>query len=522
MRNHCHSFEPQRTQRTQRTPTTIGVVLLCVLCVLCGSIPAAAQPRPVDKAALAQLDAYVAKAVKDWHAPGLAIAVVKDDSVVFAKGYGVRELGKPDAVDVGTRFAIGSTTKAMTVAALGMLVDEGKLKWDDPVTKYLPDFRLSDPWVTQQITVRDLLTHRTGLGNADLLWAGADYSTAEIIRRVRYLPLAYSPRSQFIYQNIMYAAAGQVVEAVAGMPWEQFLRTRIFTPLGMSATVPLLADLAEQPNVASPHAEIDDTMRVIQNRTVDPVKAAGSVWSSVGDMSKWMKFILDSGRVGDRRLLKAATVKEMLTPQMVADKEYPTFDAVHSHFFDYGLGFFLQDYAGQAIAMHTGSIDGMCAIIGLIPDKRLGVYVLENADHVELRHALMYQVFDMYLGNTGHDWSAELRKLYDSLSTQAKAAQQRAESQHATGTHPSLALDRYAGTYHSDAYGDVRVTQNGEVLHVSFGRAYDGDLSHWQYDTFRARWADRRSGRGTLVFVPDGTGGVGALKAFGATFTKAK
>ena len=162
-----------------------------------------------------------------------------------------------------------------------MLVDEGKLKWDDPVTKYLPDFRLSDPWVTQQITVRDLLTHRTGLGNADLLWAGADYPTAEIIRRVRYLPLAYSLRSQFVYQNIMYAAAGQVVEAVSGMPWERFLRTRIFTPLGMNATVPLLADLAEQPNVASPHAEIDDTMRVITNRTVDPVKAAGSVWSSL-------------------------------------------------------------------------------------------------------------------------------------------------------------------------------------------------------------------------------------------------
>ena len=508
------SFEPGR--RLLRA--------LCVLCVLCGSIPAAAQPRPVDKAALARLDAYIAKAVKDWNAPGLAIAIVKDDSVVFAKGYGVRELGKPDPVDAGTRFAIGSTTKAMTVAALGMLVDEGKLKWDDPVTKYLPDFRLSDPWVTSQITVRDLLTHRTGLGNADLLWAGADYSTAEIIRRVRYLPLAYSPRSQFVYQNIMYAAAGQVVEAVSGMPWEQFLRARLFTPLGMSATVPLLADLAGQPNVASPHAEVDDTMRVIQNRTVDPVKAAGSVWSSVTDMSKWMKFILDSGRVngGSQRLLNAATVKEMLTPQMIADKEYPTFDAVHSHFFDYGLGFFLQDYAGQAIAMHTGSIDGMCAIIGLIPDKRLGVYVLENADHVELRHALMYQVFDMYLGNTGHDWSAELHKLYDGLTAQAKAAQQRAESQHVTGTHPSLALDRYVGTYHSDAYGDVHVTQRGDTLHAAFGHAYDGDLAHWQYETFRARWGDRRSGRGTLVFVPDGTGGVSALKAFGATFAKSK
>src|SRR5438067_5359119 len=193
------SFLPQRTQRNAEETKDNWFVFLCVLCVLCGSRSLGAQPKPVDRAALDRFDAYVAKAVRDWKAPGLAIAIVKDDSVVFIKGYGLRELGKPDPVDAGTRFAIGSTTKAMTVAALGMLVDEGKLRWDDPVTKYLPDFRLSDPYVTQQLTVRDLLTHRAGLGNADLLWAGADYSTAEIVKRIRTLPLAYSMRSRFIY-----------------------------------------------------------------------------------------------------------------------------------------------------------------------------------------------------------------------------------------------------------------------------------------------------------------------------------
>jgi CubicO group peptidase (beta-lactamase class C family) len=542
MKTFGRSFEPQRAQSApgadgrhpgeirdraanavpRSIPAFAGMttrLLLCALCVLCGSIaePLSAQARkPLDG-----FDAYVAKAVKDWKVPGLAIAVVKDDSLVFAKGYGVREIGKPDPVDANTRFAIGSTTKAMTVAALGMLVDEGKLKWDDKVTKYVPDFELSDPWVTRELTVRDLLTHRAGLGNADLLWAGADYPDSAIFRRVRYLPLAYSMRSGFIYQNIMYALAGEVVHRVSGMPWEQFLRTRIFAPLGMNATEPLLASLAGQPNVATPHAEIDDTMRVVKNRTVDPVKAAGSVWSSVNDMSKWMRFILDSGRANGKQLLATSTVHEILSPQTIADRGlYPALDLSKPHFFLYGLGWFLQDYDGQAVAMHTGSIDGMSAIIALIPDKKLGVYVLANGDHAELRHALMYTVFDRYSGSSAHDWSKELLAYFDKQEADAREAQKKAEARHVTDTHPSLPIARYVGTYSNPTYGDVVITATGDTLHAHFGSAYDGSLSHWQYDTFRAQWADRRNSRSMLVFQPDGTGGVASLKAFGATFAR--
>jgi CubicO group peptidase (beta-lactamase class C family) len=481
------------------------------------AVPAAAQTTAQRVAAL---DAYVAKAVKDWHAPGLAIAVVKDDSVIFAKGYGVRELGKPDPVDAGTRFAIGSTTKAMTVVALGMLVDEGRLRWDDPVTKHLPEFRLSDPYVTREITIRDLLTHRAGLGNADLLWADGEYSTAEIVRRVGFLPLAYSMRSGWVYQNIMYAVAGQVVERVSGMPWETFLRTRIFQPLGMTATEPLLSGLAGQPNVASPHAEEGDTMRLTQNRSVDPVKAAGSVWSSVGDMARWTRFILDSGRVGGRRLLKEATFREMLTPQTIADPAiYETFALIKPHFITYGLGWFLHDYRGQAVAMHTGSINGMSAIIGLIPDQRLGVYVLANGDHVELRHALMLEVFDRFTGQPPQNWSARLLTLYGGLREQAVAAQRQAEQRRATDTHPSLPLARYAGTYESPTYGRVVVTEQGGALRLQFGKRI-GDLSHWQYDTFQSRWTDAALSRSLVVFDPDGAGNVSGVRAFGATFTR--
>ncbi|MGH7534606.1 MAG: serine hydrolase domain-containing protein, partial [Gemmatimonadales bacterium] len=219
-------------------------------------------------------DGYVAKAVKDWGAVGLAVSVVKDGKTIFAKGYGVRQLGQPAPVDSDTRFAIGSTTKAITAAAIGMLVDEGKLGWDDPVTKYLPEFELGDPYVTRELTVRDLLTHRAGLANGDVLWYRTDNSPAEVLRRARFIPTAYSIRSSFIYQNVMYAAAGAVIAAASGMPWERFVETRLFQPLGMANTVPTLARTTGQPNVATPHQRVGGAARVITNASVDPVAAA--------------------------------------------------------------------------------------------------------------------------------------------------------------------------------------------------------------------------------------------------------
>ncbi|HVE77325.1 MAG TPA: serine hydrolase domain-containing protein, partial [Gemmatimonadaceae bacterium] len=293
-----------------------------LLLVLALAAPSAAaqQPRRASPTApAASLDEYVARGVRDWEVPGLALAVVKGDSVVFLAGYGVREQGRRDRVDGHTLFAVGSTTKAMTAAALGMLADEGKLRWDDPVADHLPWFRVADPYVTRELTVRDLLTHRAGLGNADLLWAGSDYSTRQILARVRHARPAYSLRSSFIYQNIMYAAAGEVVAQTAGMSWADFVRTRLFEPLGMRRTLPTAAALARQENVASPHLRIDDTIRVITNRSVDAIPAAGAVWSSAHDMARWLRFVLDSGRAdgraGGRTLLKPATVGDLLSPQ---------------------------------------------------------------------------------------------------------------------------------------------------------------------------------------------------------------
>lgn len=460
-------------------------------------------------------DQYVAAGVRQWQVPGLAVAVVKDDSLVFARGYGVRELGKPDRVDEHTLFAIGSTTKAMTALSLLMLAEEGKVRLDNPALQYLPTLRLYSEAMTREITVRDLLTHHTGLPGSDLLWSNGDYDVQEIMRRMRYLKPVSSFRAAYNYQNVQYAMAGEVIRAASGQSWAEFLQGRIFSPLGMRETLPTLQGTKGWPNVATPHLVIDDTIRVIENRPVDPVAPAGAVWSSVSDMSKWMRFVLDSGRVGGRGLVKISSVADWLSPQAVVPPAsfYPTARLSRPHQINYGLGWFLHDYRGLSVAMHTGSIDGMIAIIGLVPDQRLGVYVLANLDHAELRHALMYRVFDMYAGGALRDWSSELKQLYDGLTQQGKAAEVAARSARVLGTKPALPNGAYVGVYVDSLYGTFAVENNAGTLVARVGKSMRGTMSHWHYETFEVIWDDRRAGRSFITFSAGSDGKVSDVTA---------
>ncbi len=498
---------------SRRVLQATGMLAITLLVVA----PAAAQP-----AALAGFDDGVAKGVHDWQVPGLAVAIVKDGEVVFSKGYGVRELGKPAAVDAHTLFAVGSTTKAMTAALIGMLVDDKKLSWDDPVVKHLPWFQLSDPYLTREITVRDLLTHRAGLGNADYLWYGQETEPREILRRVRLLTPAYSLRSSFIYQNVMYAAAGAVIEAVTGQSWEDVMRTRLFEPLGMSETIATAATLARQPNVAMPHDTIDGKVRTIENASVGGVAPAGSVWSSVHDMAKWTTLLLNNGKVGDRVILKPETVEELFKPQTMVTKDgfYPTARLTKPKWTTYGLGWFQQDYRGRAVDYHTGSIDGMVAIHGLLRDARVGVVVLANRDHAELRHAIMLNVMDRFIGGASRDWSAELQTLYGDLRKQAEAEEKKVEAKRVAGTSPTLPLTRYAGTYSDPLRGDVVVTLEGDRLRARYGSAFIGTLEHWNYDTFRAKWDAAWRGTTLATFVLDASGQPSRLEVMGAGFAR--
>jgi CubicO group peptidase (beta-lactamase class C family) len=472
--------------------------------------------------ALAGFDAFAAKAVEDWRVPGLAVAVVKDGEVVFSKGYGVRELGKPAPVDEHTLFAVGSTTKAMTAALAGMLVDEKKLGWDDPLVKHLPWFQLSDRYLTREITVRDLLTHRAGLGGADYLWYGQTTEPREILRRVRLLPPAYSLRSSFIYQNVMYAAAGAVIEAVSGQSWEQMMRVRLFEPLGMRETIATAASLAEKSNVAVPHDAVDGEVLPIENASVAGVAPAGSIWSSVHDMAKWTSLLLNNGKVGGRALLKQETVEELFKPQTLVTAEgfYPTARLTKPKWTTYGLGWFQQDYRGRAVDFHTGSIDGMVAIHGLLRDARVGVLVLANRDHAELRHAIMLSVFDHFIGDSGRDWSAELQTLYGNLRKAAEAERKKIEERRIGGTSPTLPLGRYAGTYRDPLHGDVIITLERDRLHARYGDGYVGALEHWHYDTFRARWNAKWRGTALATFAIDASGQPAWLEVLRARFAR--
>lgn len=470
-------------------------------------------------AAAAEFDAgafhrLVERAARDWNATGLAVAVVRSEELLFARGYGARELGQSDPVDADTLFSIGSTTKAMTAAALGILVDEGKLGWDDPVRRHIPEFEVKDPWISREMTVRDLLTHRGGLPNTDVFWYGRDPGMAEMLTRLRAVEPAYSMRAGYAYQNVMYATAGEVIRRVSGMPWHDFVATRIFGPLGMERTVPLLALTRTRSNVASPHHIVDGETVVIENASVDAVAAAGSVWSSVREMSRWLRMLLADGLAADgARILSEAVVEEMFRPQALVDRAqfYPTATVTRPKWITYGLGWFQQDYRGHALDFHTGSIDGMIAIAGLIRDEDIGVVVLGNRDHVEVRHAILFSALDALLGpdpdEPPRDWSAELRTLYDGLAEAQLEAVAKRRATRVEGTQPSLDPARYAGTWEHPIGGSVVVTasENGD-LRLFLGPGLQGPLSHWHFDTFEVRWDARWRGEALVTFHLDSLG----------------
>ena len=477
------------------------------------SSPARAQQgaeaqAPTD-ARLVGLDAYIEKAMKDWEVPGLALAIVKNDSVIYARGYGVRELGKPDPVTTRTIFAVGSTSKAFTAALMAMLVDSGKVKWDDHVTQYLPWFQLYDPYATREITIRDLLTHRSGLSRGDLLWFASPLSRDSVVRAVRNLKPSWSFRSHFGYQNIMFVTAGQLEAAVAGENWDHLVRQRIFEPLGMSASVTSIHDLPRGGDVATPHEKVEDKVVPIAWRDIDNVGPAGSINSNVLDYARWVRFQLDDGVLpGGKRLISRAAMREMHSPQMLipiteeAEKLDPW-----SHFSAYGFGWFLLDYRGSEIIHHGGNIDGFSAEVDLVPEQKLGIVILTNMNGTALRDALPYAIYDRFLGvKDGKDWSAAYLEQRKKMLARADSMKARVEAAHVKGTKPSLTLDKYAGLYADTLYGSLTVSLEKDHLVVTRNASFVADLEHWDYDNFRAVWRDHTLGKQFFTFQVDPMG----------------
>lgn len=470
-------------------------------------------------------DRYAEAARNEWGVPGMSIAIVKDGNVLLSKGYGVRELGKNELVDASTLFGAMSTTKAMTAVTMAMLVDEGKVAWDDKVVRHLPDFRVADPYITAELRIRDLFTHNGGIGNTDFLWAWTpDLATSEIIKRMQLARPTYGFRGGYNYQNVMYMIAGQVIEKLSGMPWERYVTERLFRPLGMNNTFANYDLSKSYQNRSTAHYEIDGRITPIPEMVADSIAPAGAVWSTADDIAKWVAFMLGDGTANGSVVLRPATFRHLTQPQIIIPPAqfYPTTALTKPHWTSYALGWFQHDYRGEMVDLHTGSLAGRISIIGLIKDKKFGIYIFGNVDHAEVRHALMYKAFDLFVfGDNSRDWSKETKALYDGRAEQGRRQLAALQARRTPNTRPSQPLSSYVGKYSDPFYGDMEVTLVDERLVLRVG-SRNADLEHWHYETFRARWRQRWLGEGLIAFQLNmATGEVESITFAGAAFRRA-
>ncbi|NID14240.1 serine hydrolase [Luteibacter yeojuensis] len=473
-------------------------------------------------AALADFDAYVDATRKQFDVPGIGVAIVKDGKTVLEMGSGVRKLGEPAKVDAHTQFAIASNTKAFTAASLSILADEKKLDMNDRVVDRLPWFQMSDPYVTREMRIRDLLAHRSGLslGAGDLLyWPATTYTTQEVVQRLRHVPLTNSFRAEYAYDNILFAVAGLVIEQVSGKPWADFVRERIFTPLGMTESQTHAPDsIGPNDDIATGHAKFDfKDLKPVAPMSWNNNQAAGGIYSSVHDLSKWMNMQLAGGTYTDasgkqQRLFSEKRQAEMwslVTPIKISEPSVPELKATKPNFSGYGEGWFVSDYRGHKLVWHTGGWPGMVSRVTLVPDLKLGIVVLTNQESGAAFQAVTYRALDAYMDAPKTDWNAAYAASVKKSEAHADDSMKKHEAARAKGSKPSLPLDGYVGTYRDPWYGDVKVAKQGGRLTMSFTKTAQlkGTLEPWQHDTFIAHWNDRSlNGDAFVTFAldPDG------------------
>jgi CubicO group peptidase (beta-lactamase class C family) len=492
------------------------IALTTVVLVFVASLAGPRAQTPAVAAAPSDLDAFVTKVLKTFEVPGVSVAIVKDGKVVVAKGYGVRKLGEAAPVDARTLFGIASNTKVFTATALGLLVEEGKLEWDAPVVRYLPGFQMWDPYVTRELTIRDLLVHRSGLGlgAGDLLWwPPSTYDRKEIARRLRFIKPATSFRNAYAYDNVLYLVAGEVIEALSGQSWEDFITTRILTKVGMSTSNVRHSAALTGGNVAATHARVEGTVRPIKPFDSDNTNPAGGINSNAEDMAKWMNTLLAHGTLADgSRLFSEDTYRQITTlvTPIPFDDPPPELAPQRSNFRGYALGLGVSDYRGRKLLAHTGGLPGYVSRVMMAPDINLGVAVLTNQESGAAFDAIAFHVVDHYLGAPPMDWLEAYRKLVARLEAGMDDTDKKTAAARDASSKPSLPLQAYAGTYRDAWYGDVVIEPQGSGLGIRFMKTPDltGALEHWQHDTFVARWKDRELRADafvTFALNPDGS-----------------
>ena len=457
------------------------------LYILVLSVIFSASSQKVD---FEKLDAYFGKAASDWGVPGMSVGIVKDGEIVFSKGYGVLEMGKPEKPDGNTLYAIASNSKAFTSSLIAMLVQEGKLNWDDKVQKYLPYFELYDPFVSRETTIKDLLCHRVGLGtfSGDVIWYKSGLTSEEIIRRIKYLPNQFNFRDGFGYSNVMYITAGEVIKTVTGKTWGENLQERILIPLKMDRTFFSLSKLTEKGNFAMPHAFEEEKNIPIPYVDWEEIGALGGIISSVNDIGKWMVFNMDNGITGADTLLASTSINMLwkIHNPFLVDQTKP--NESKTHFRGYGLGWSLADFHGRLRVSHTGGYDGMISAVTMIPGEKLGVVVLTNGMNAPTTAVTNY-VLNTFLGLEEKDWAAQMLEQNKKRQAGDKRIAGRIEKQ-VKGTNPSLPLEKYAGNYNSLIYGKIEVIPENGKLRLYFEHTPDlsATLEHWHYDVWKINW----------------------------------
>ncbi len=487
----------------------IGSALLTLIILVASNIDSTAQ-NAID---LEELDEFIERGMADWGIPGLAVSVVKDGEIIYAKGFGVRKLGETAPVDEHTIFGVASTTKAMTVTALGMLVDEGRVSWDDRVRDHLPWFELSDPWVSDMVTVRDLLSHRVGIGRmtGNRLVFMPDRDRRTILDHVRSQPFEIPFRSGYLYSNMMYMVAGLVIEAAAGISWDQFLPERLFKPLGMNSASVSITSIGDDDNAACPHQEINGTVQTIPRRNFDNVGPAASVNASALDMANWMLLNLgDPGAFKGERLMSREVMNDIFQPQYA----YPSRDPMHSNLTAYTMGWNSGFYENDRIFQHGGATDGINSIIVLAPSLDMGIFVAGNL-FCQLRPAIVSLILDKALDiERDHDWHEMFHRQYLAEKESLSEARKKIEEARVTGTVPSLKPGAYTGMYHDPVYDDleVRIRDDGNMELCFWGDPeMVASLEHWHYDTFLASWRNPAMREKFVTFDIDHEGRVSRL-----------
>lgn len=444
---------------------------------------------------LQKIDSYIQSAMEAWKMPGFAVAIVKNDTVVFSKGYGIKDIRTKESVDENTLFMIASCSKAFTTAALATLVDRGKIKWDDPVIQYLPSFQMYDTWVTKEITIRDLVTHRSGLGtfSGDIIWLGSTYDSQEVIRRARYLKPISSFRSKYGYQNIMYSVAGSIIHAVTDTSWGDYIKAHFFNPLEMKRSVTSIKEMKDRGNYAFPHKIVKGNVSTYNDFwSIETVAPAGAINSSVADMAQWIRLQLKKGKFADRQIFSERQANEMWFNQTAMETS------------NYGLGWFIRYWNGKKLLNHGGGMPGMISDVSILPEENFGLVILSNAE-TGMVTAIRNYIMETFVNREPKDWNKTMLEAWQKREEGFAKEDKRREDIRVKDTKPSLPIEKYCGTYEDKMYGKAKIGIQDGVLYMQFipTPSFKGKLNHYHFDTFFIDWEDDFLTRGWVKFEMD-------------------